>query len=119
MHRFKIPVPAILAAIVTAGFTSPGLAIPMPMPLDQIQIAEAGGASIVDAIVIVKRDIGHPASAEREYLTAHFGTIGVDWTLVSQSLSEVNGRWFDCIQVQTKSSQIDVYFDVTAFIQKK
>jgi len=85
-----------------------------------VTVSGGSGASKEDAIIIVapKESIG--VAAEYEILEEVYGAKDHDWKLLQQTLihDEDKGKQYDLMTIQGKSSEYEVWFDITAFYGK-
>ena len=78
---------------------------------------QGSGESTDDPIVIEGVSNNFEAvQAEYTYLSQKFGTRGVDWKMLQQSLIESNGRMMDKMDIElSNGSKVTLYFDITEY----
>ena len=78
---------------------------------------KGSGESQDDPIIIEGvSDNMEAVKAEYSYLSQKFGTKGVDWNLLQQSLMGVNGRMMDKMELELSDGRkITLYFDITKY----
>lgn len=71
------------------------------------------GESIETAIPVTALNSARGIDQESDYLRARFGREGVDWFFRLSELIPKEGRWFECVIVETAKEHHDIYFDIT------
>lgn len=76
-------------------------------------MTDGRGGSIGTAIIITALDSAAGIEQEQEYLRARFGREGVDWFFRLSELISKEGRWFECVVIETAEGHHDIYFDIS------
>ncbi|MCF6279289.1 MAG: hypothetical protein L3J14_02970 [Flavobacteriaceae bacterium] len=89
--------------------------------IGKIKFSGGDGLSIENAIVILNaKNSREGIAAEYTYLGKILGEKFVDWTPLGQALTHKDGKSYDIITVQKKSSneELQYYFDISSFFGK-